>query len=205
MQHIDTYQPLCIIYAMKIPNSQTTREQLLTVAFELFHEKGFMATGVNDIVAVSGLTKGAIYHHFKDKSALLSAVIEEVIRPRLLNYFEHLPVPQSINQLIQQRTLLDELMLKKGCPFNNLLQEMSTHDETIRLLLLALLADWHRLLVRAFTNWQQQELWQPKHDIEALAWSFIAQWEGCVGLAKSHLSGEQLSNCLDTGWQLMYS
>lgn len=52
---------------------------MLETARELFRDRGYHATGTNDIVAVAGVgTRGALYHHFADKRALFVAVFEAV-------------------------------------------------------------------------------------------------------------------------------
>src|SRR5690606_2950939 len=48
-----------------------TRKQLLDVALELFFEKGFQQTTVQEMVSRAGLTKGAFYHHFGSKGDVL--------------------------------------------------------------------------------------------------------------------------------------
>jgi AcrR family transcriptional regulator len=53
-----------------------TRRQLLAAARRLFAEKGFADTGTPEIAAAAGLTRGALYHHFADKTALFAAVVE---------------------------------------------------------------------------------------------------------------------------------
>lgn len=56
-----------------------TREQLLETARRLFIEKGYAATPLEEVVAQAGMTRGALYHHFKDKRALFDAVVERTI------------------------------------------------------------------------------------------------------------------------------
>jgi AcrR family transcriptional regulator len=56
----------------------TTRTSLLRTARELFGEKGFAETSLDEIVANAGVTKGALYHHFNGKEDLFAAVFEEV-------------------------------------------------------------------------------------------------------------------------------
>ena len=58
--------------------SATTRGALLTAARELFTERGFAATGREDIAAAAGVTRGALYHHFPNKEAVFRAVFEDL-------------------------------------------------------------------------------------------------------------------------------
>ena len=59
-----------------IDRSQETRGALLDAARALFFEKGYAATGTPEVVERAGVTRGALYHHFKDKQALFQAVVE---------------------------------------------------------------------------------------------------------------------------------
>lgn len=58
---------------------EETIQLILDVAFRLFMEKGYEHTSIQDIIDhLGGLSKGAIYHHFKSKEDILSAVIERM-------------------------------------------------------------------------------------------------------------------------------
>ncbi len=52
----------------------TTRDALLDAAQRLFAALGYDATSVNRIIAEVGVSKGAFYHHFESKEALLEAL-----------------------------------------------------------------------------------------------------------------------------------
>ena len=56
--------------------------ELTAAALELFVEKGFAATRLDDVAARAGVSKGTLYLYFDSKEALFKAVIEEGIVPR---------------------------------------------------------------------------------------------------------------------------
>src|SRR5690242_11357134 len=58
-----------------------TRRDLIDAGRALFVDKGYFNTSIGDLVTTSGVgTRGAFYHHFKDKAELFRAVFEEVER-----------------------------------------------------------------------------------------------------------------------------
>jgi AcrR family transcriptional regulator len=55
--------------------SDAMRAALVRAGRALFVEQGFAGTGTPDIVALAGVTRGALYHHFEDKQDLFAAVV----------------------------------------------------------------------------------------------------------------------------------
>ncbi len=59
---------------------EETVQLILDVAFRLFMEKGYEHTSIQDIIDhLGGLSKGAIYHHFKSKEDILFAVTDRMV------------------------------------------------------------------------------------------------------------------------------
>lgn len=58
--------------------AEATRQQLVDVARQLFTERGYAGTSVEDIIERAGVARGALYHHFRGKDALFAAVYQVV-------------------------------------------------------------------------------------------------------------------------------
>jgi AcrR family transcriptional regulator len=63
--------------ARRAEHAADTRESLLAAARRLFAAQGFDGTGTEQIVAEARVTRGALYHHFRDKADLFRAVMAE--------------------------------------------------------------------------------------------------------------------------------
>jgi len=58
--------------------SEATRRRLVTAARPLFGARGYADVSTEEIVRAAGVTRGALYHQFRDKSDLFAAVAEEI-------------------------------------------------------------------------------------------------------------------------------
>ncbi|HEY7486421.1 MAG TPA: TetR/AcrR family transcriptional regulator [Streptosporangiaceae bacterium] len=62
----------------KVERGRATREQLIAIATRLFAERGYEDTSIEAVLQESGVSRGALYHHFSGKEGLFEAVHEEV-------------------------------------------------------------------------------------------------------------------------------
>lgn len=74
-------------------------ERIIQKSIELFKEKGFNATSVNDIAQASGMVKGSLYNHFKGKEEILKKVIEVVE----YSFFEYIKINDNndVQEILQ--------------------------------------------------------------------------------------------------------
>lgn len=114
---------------------ERSRKEILDVAFMEVFTHGFQGVSIDDIVAKTNLTKGAFYHQFPTKLDLGYALVDEVIKPMIIDRWIK-PLESYENPLdgilAQMKTLIgesDPTHLKLGCPLNNLVQEMSPVDK----------------------------------------------------------------------------
>jgi TetR/AcrR family transcriptional regulator, acrAB operon repressor len=61
--------------------AEITRVELLDAAEHLFLAQGVSRTTLQDIASAAGVTRGAVYWHFKDKSDLFNAMVDRIVLP----------------------------------------------------------------------------------------------------------------------------
>ena len=76
------------VRSLKAEHAEATRAELVKSARWLFARQGYAAVSIEEIVRRARVTRGALYHHFEDKSDLFRAVFESVQRDLGLRLME---------------------------------------------------------------------------------------------------------------------
>jgi TetR/AcrR family transcriptional repressor of nem operon len=141
-----------------------TRLTILQKAFELIYSKGYQTTSIDDIIATTQVTKGAFYYHFKTKDEMGVAIIEEILKPTMLESFIK-PIENSQNPVIDLYNMISYLLLddsflqvKYGCPVGNLTQEMTPWNNQFSQALSELVNQWMTTIEKAILNGQASGL-----------------------------------------------
>ena len=141
-----------------------TRLTILNKAFELIYSKGYQTTSIDDIIATTQVTKGAFYYHFKTKDEMGIAIIEEILKPVMLENFIK-PIEKSVNPLDDLYNMISYLLLedpflqvKYGCPVGNLTQEMTPWNNQFSKVLTELVDQWKNTILKIVAHAQTSGL-----------------------------------------------
>ncbi|MEI7297377.1 helix-turn-helix domain-containing protein [Paraburkholderia tropica] len=111
----------------------SARDRILETAARLFYEDGFRATGIDRIIAESGVAKMSLYRHFPSKSALIAAFLDrrhefwmrwfvEAVEARFAQRAELSVIAEALGEWFAQEDF-------RGCAFINVVAEAgSTGD-----------------------------------------------------------------------------
>lgn len=109
----------------------TKKEQIIHESMRLFSLKGFLSTGISDIISAADTSKGGFYNHFSSKEELFSTVLDEaqkIWRQRVLDGLREIESPtERIKQLLRnyhERYLQDFENFPGGCIFITLSVEL---------------------------------------------------------------------------------
>ncbi|MEO6566418.1 MAG: TetR family transcriptional regulator [Casimicrobiaceae bacterium] len=84
--------------------ARETRERLLDAAETIFRERGVTRTSLAEVAAAAGMTRGAVYWHFKDKADLFQAMCNRATMP-MDAMFERAGDPAQVDPLATLREL----------------------------------------------------------------------------------------------------
>jgi AcrR family transcriptional regulator len=178
-----------------------TRQRILEAGFAEIHRHGFQAASVANILADTGLTKGALYHHFPSKKDLGLAVVGEVVHSYLEQAVfaplrEADQPAKALLDLLERKGSLKAEFVQLGCPLNNLMQEMSPLDEDFRAALNAILDEWQRTIKDALRRAQTAGAVRKDVNCQAASLFIVSAWEGCTGIAKNMQSVKTYWACM---------
>jgi TetR/AcrR family transcriptional repressor of nem operon len=180
---------------------RSTRQKILESAYREIHRNGFQAASLTPILERTGVTKGALYHHFPNKQTLGFAVLDEVIKDTVLQFWlrpleEYNDPIDGLKRLIREagKNISNEDVLL-GCPLNNLCQEMSPINDGFRQRVNQIYELWREAFARALRSGQANGTVSKSIEATDCATFIVASLAGCRSLAKSAQSRDVLTAC----------
>ena len=162
---------------------QTTREQIIAAADQLFYRQGFEQTSFADIANAVQISRGNFYYHFKIKDEILDAVLQV----RLANAQKMLEQWESQGKTPADRLrsfihilIANRAKLKRyGCPVGSLSTELAKLNHAAQ--------DEANKLFTLFRTWLRRQftLLGRKSDADQLAMHLLARSQGIATLANA--------------------
>ena len=179
---------------------EATRRKLVEATLTLMLKRGFNATTVDEICAEAGVTKGAFFHHFKDKEDIALAALKSWAEMGLSMYAEAFKQPgEPLEEIHRIFEIMEDVTRKFDpcvCMVGMMTQEMSGENPAFRKACVRELES----LTEMFRSRLQaaKEKLKPVMDFDSdqVAWGLTSLWQGSMLVAKSRQSQEMIRNNL---------
>lgn len=192
-----TYHPVGMSSRKTRPD---TREALLGAARGLFLRQGFTATGIDEICAAAGITKGALFHYFESKESLGQAALERWVADgmRAFGSGQYLQEPDPLKRALGFVDFAIELsrMGPPGCIVGIFAQELAPTNDAVRATCAVSFSDWignfEKLIADAKAAYAPGSNLDPK----SLARHALTVFQGALVLARAYQQPEIIAEQL---------
>jgi AcrR family transcriptional regulator len=184
--------------------SQETKKLIIETSFDMFYSNGYNNTSIPDIMKKTNLTKGAFYHHFKNKLEIGKKVIEDILSLRIYNGFIK-PLKEnkskSVSDLLvyvftERIVNFSEKEKALGCPANNMINEIGCSVSDFREPLRKLMDGWKDALIDVLEIGKKNNEIKKEIDSNAAATYLICSFEGARGIRKIYNDDALFNNYL---------
>ncbi|MEX1015590.1 MAG: TetR/AcrR family transcriptional regulator [Phycisphaeraceae bacterium] len=191
----------------RVIETSSVRDRILATASDLFYRQGYRATGVNQVIAASGVAKASFYSHFPSKDDLLYAYLAAAARQDLDDL--HAEVEARSGAKARFFAPLEMLVPwfessdYRGCPFQNIVAEAPPSDPRVRTLARA-----HRDNVRTLLRTLAEDVLNqrpparrpaaPPLDPDALAEVYQLLLEGAIATAVAYRTRRPVDKAIQT-------
>ena len=173
-----------------------TRERILAAAEPLILQQGYAGTSLDDILGATELTKGAFFHHFKDKGAFARALIERFANNDVMLFMRFAaeaeaksddPLEQAVTFLKAAEEYIEQLPEPiAGCVFATYIYEIMQFEPSIQAFIAQSFRRWSALYEKKFEA--VLDRYTPAAPVTArdLADMVVSIFEGAIILTRSY-------------------
>ena len=180
----------------------STRDRLLDAAMGLMLEKGYSATGVDDVCRAAKVTKGSFFHYFKTKEDLGKAVLDrfyQVMQAKAAqspHFKKDDPLERVIGWMDFASDQSRDPQSLRGCLLGTFCQELCQTHEAIRKECELKFGDWTGNLRRELDQAVDRHKPQAPIDTAGLAGHMVACLQGAIILAKAKRDGRPIRDAM---------
>lgn len=178
------------------------REKILEAGFRLFYERGFEATGIQEITTASGVPKGSFYNYFSSKTDFASGVLQ-LYGERQSEYLRHNLIEGDGSPLGRLKSLFETWTVQffeeegRGCLAGNLCQELANNGGAFQATLAGVMNELESFYVSAIRAAQEAGEVSEDFDAEDIGAFLFNGWQGAMLRAKATSSSEPFEQFID--------
>lgn len=175
-----------------------TKKAILNAGLAALTEKGFAATGIDEILRKVNVPKGSFYHYFKNKEAFGAELIERYAQffnaklDRLFLNTERTPKQRLYDFVDDAESGMSKYDFNRGCLIGNLGQEISAIPTAYQTQLIDVFVGWQKKTADCLQAGIEAGEISPELDCDNAAEFFWIGWEGAVLRAKLEKSADPL-------------
>jgi TetR/AcrR family transcriptional repressor of nem operon len=180
-----------------------TRMRLIRIGTEILSEKGFVSTGIDEVLRQAEVPKGSFYYYFESKTDFGLAVIDnyaylwEQKLTRLLRDPNVKPLQRVRNYIAESIRGLEKYAFRRGCLVGNMAQDLGALDEAFRARISAVFESWAGYLRVCLQEAKDAGELPATADVKQLAQFFWLAWEGAILQAKLERSTKPVEQFRD--------
>jgi len=180
-----------------VKKSVETEKKIIQAALELFVRKGYHGTSISDIMVKVGLTKGALYAHFKTKGELIFRIIEQYKTKFLYEMMRNVTnhggnALDKLHQAFSFNARFGAENPELPIFLNSLTSELKT-DVDFEPALKSVYREYQKFISDLIRQGSQQGLFKKELDPDLTALTFIATYDGILHqwlLNRYHIDGQ---------------
>lgn len=170
-------------------NPEATKELIITKSADLFNTQGYKATSLSDITKATGLTKGAIYRHFKNKEDLERQALHSLSRLMFDEISTSIKAAKNFQDKMEAIFVffdgyMGTPLYKGGCPLLNAAIESDDANPILRQQTYNMLSRLRMSMQTLFNNGIKNNQVIASIDIDYYSTIFIATLEGGIMMSK---------------------
>lgn len=186
-----------------------TQKKIVSAAERLILKRGYEATSLNDVVSAAGVSKGALFHYFRNKQAVSHDVLkkyanEQIFTPLDKNMGRAHTVKQGLLDWLQETyNAYSQWKFTGGCLVGNFALELSDRDDETREQLKQIFLQWENQL----TGYLKPLAAENKINMEPRQFArlLISAYQGATMTAKVHKDNNRASREFQAIGQLIES
>ena len=178
-------------------NAITTKRLIIKESANLFNTQGYKATSISDITKATGLTKGAIYRHFDNKSDLEQQALRSLAKLMFTELGGKIKAANTFkNKMDATFSFFEDYMhtplYKGGCPLLNAATEVDDTNVVLRQQTFNMLAQLKASVQKIIENGIKNNQVKTETDAAFFATIFIATLEGGIMMSRLERTPEAI-------------